>query len=276
MKLNINLYMRLKSIQILLLLLLFPLMAFSQSDERTQSRERLVLFGIGSQNVLDTYLSPLEYTGANLGFHSSTLRPLRWCSGGWTYQRSYWADLGFVSSPTEDNDEWDGQFQIDWAWRRVWTPVARLQLAVGPMLEVGGGFTYSMRGGNNPAQGRLALSAGASAAARYDFEVWKKAFALNARLDIPLLGAAFSPRFGQSYYEIFSLGHYDRNVVMTHLGNAPTARVLCTLSAPIGRSRLHIGYRGEARQSRLHHLKRHSWLNTLMIGYSFNFRILHP
>ena len=234
----------------------------------------MLLVGVGAQNVLDTYLSPLEYTGTNVSFHNSSQRMLSKGGGRWLFQRTCWADVGFVSSPTDDNDEWDGQFQLDWAWRYSWKSVAGLQLMAGPMVEVGAGFTYSMRGGNNPAQGRLAMAVGGSAAARYDFRLWRKPFRFDGRLDIPLMGAAFTPRYGQSYYERFSLGHYDKNVQLTHMGNAPTARLLCMFSAPIGRSRLHIGYRGEARQSRLHHLKRHSWLNTLMVGYSYHFQIL--
>ena len=261
-------HIKLSPLLLLLQLLLCPTLATAQERERT------VLVGAGAQNVLDTYLSPLEYTGTNISFHSSSRRSLSDKHADWQFQRSCWADLGFVSSPTDDNDEWDGQLQFDWAWRYRWKIAEGLQLWAGPMAEVGAGFTYSMRGGNNPAQGRIALALGGSAVARYDFKLWKKPLRLEGRADVPLLGAAFTPRYGQSYYEIFSLGHYDANIQLTHVGNAPTARLLCTLSAPIGRSRLHIGYRGEARQSQLHHLKRHSWLNTLMIGYSYSFRIL--
>lgn len=238
----------------------------------SQVRERTLLFGVGTHNVLDTYLSPLEYTGTAVSFYSSTSRPLRNGQGKWTYQHSCWGDVGHVANPTDDNNEWDGQFQMDWAWRHNWQVAEGWLVQVGPMVEFGMGFTYSLKGGNNPAQGRCTLATGASAATRYDFRLWKKEFQLNGRLDIPMLGMAFAPNYGQSYYEMFSLGHYDHNIVLTHPGNAPTARVLCTLSLPIGDSRLHIGYKGEARQSRLNHLKRHAWLNAFMIGYSYSFQ----
>lgn len=240
----------------------------------SQVRERSFLLGVGSQNILDTYLSPLEYTGTVVTFHSATMRPLKWSDGNWRFQQSFWADLGFASSPTDDNDEWDGQIQLDWAWRYNWQVAKDLQLQIGPMIEVGAGFTYSLRGGNNPAQGRFATAVGASSAARYQFKAFKTSFRIDSRLDLPLFGAAFSPNYGQSYYEIFSLGHYDHNIVLTHPGNAPTARLLCTLSLPVGASRLYVGYRGEARQSRLNHLKRHSWTNSFMVGYTYTFQKL--
>lgn len=241
------------------------------NSARSQHIERNRMIGVAHTNVLDTYLSPLEYTGTSVQYHASSLRALNDSLSAWQFQHSCWGNIGFVSNPTDDCSEWDGQLQLDWAWRYRFECTPQFNVSIGPMIEVGAGFTYNLKGGNNPAQGRLSIAAGASAAARYAFSCFKKNMAVNGRIDLPMLGAAFSPHYGQSYYEIFSLGHYDNNVVVTHPFNAPTARMLFTLEIPFKKSALLVGYWGEARQSKLHHLKRHTWTNGLMIGYAATF-----
>ncbi|MBO5698538.1 MAG: DUF3316 domain-containing protein [Bacteroidaceae bacterium] len=243
-------------------------MMFCMCGVTTAQRiERTRLIGVAHTNILDTYLSPLEYTGAGLLYHSASLRAFGDSTSRWELQNSFWGNVNFSSNPTEDSSEWDGQLQLDWAWRYGFELHPQLKVSVGPMVEVGAGFTYNLKGGNNPAQGRLSLAFGASAAVRYNFRWLKKDMVLNGRMDIPMLGCAFSPRYGQSYYEI-SIGHYDNNVVMSHPFNTPTARMLLTWGIPLKRSYLQIGYLGEARQSEFHHLKRHAWTNGLVIGYT--------
>ena len=104
--------------------------------------------------------------------------------------------------------------------------------------------------------------------ARYAFSLCGLPMKVRLQTDIPLLGVAFGPDYGQSYYEIFSLGHYDHNVCFTHPLNAPSAHVLFTLQVPMGRRAvLSVGYDGDIRQSHVNHLKRHHWSHRFVIGY---------
>ena len=114
----------------------------------------------------------------------------------------------------------------------------------------------------------------ASAMAVYRFTLLNRLFAVRYQFDMPLIGLMFSPAFGQSYYEMFSLGHYDHNVCATWAGNAPTFRNLLTLDAPLGSGTLRIGWRGDIRQSHVNHLKSHTWSNLFMIGYVKHFRLV--
>ena len=91
----------------------------------------------------------------------------------------------------------------------------------------------------------------------------------NVQADVQLAGLQFSPEYGQSYYEIFGLGHTAGIVHFTHPLNCPTGRLLTTLSLPLRRASLHIGYLADVRQSKLGGLKRHAWRNCLTIGYSY-------
>lgn len=230
--------------------------------------EHVWLYGMGYTNVLDTYLSPLEYTGASLSITHRTERQARWGKGKVTVQGLYTGNLAALSSPTDDADEWDGNFSAAFGWHYNWRPVPALRLAAGAMLEGALGFTYNLRNGNNPAQGRLGVQLLASGIAEYAFRICHRRLSSRLQVDLPVMGGMFSPNYGQSYYEIFSLGHYNRNVCLTHPFNAPSAHLLFTLQVPLGRRAvLSAGYDCNIRQSHVNHLKHHHWSHRFVIGY---------
>ena len=142
------------------------------------------------------------------------------------------------------------------------------------MGNLGAGFTYLLKSSNNPAQGRLNLHIGCSGIAEKDFTLWKYPFTLRSQMDIPLIGATFSPNFGQSYYEIFSLGNYDKNIRCTHPFNAPSVKWETTLRFPVGHATLTLGYLADIRQYHINHLKFHSWGHSFVIGYVRNLQLL--
>lgn len=259
------------------LLILFSLLCAWLPAVRPDSAacvEHVWLYGVGRANVLDTYLSPMEYTGTSLGFVRRTERLARWGRGRVTVQGLFTGNVAGLSSPTDDGKEWDGQFSASFGWLCNWRPHPSLRLAAGGLAGMSTGFTYNTRNGNNPAQGRLSAELAASGLADYAFRVAGRPFSARLQLDIPLLGGMFTPAYGQSYYEIFSLGHYDHNVRLTHPFNAPSFRMLLTLNVPLGRATLSAGYHCDVRQSDVNFLKRHIWNNQFVIGYVRYVRLL--
>ncbi|MGM9688462.1 MAG: DUF3316 domain-containing protein [Alloprevotella sp.] len=227
------------------------------------------MWGAGHSNVLDTYLSPLEYTGPDFNVLHRTERPLRRTAGRLSLHTLFTAHLAYLHSPTDDGKEWDGELSLSGGALRNWQMSDNWRLAAGCSGEVSGGFTYNTRGSNNPAQGRLGLSLQASALSVYGFKLLGKAVKWTVQADLQLAGLQFSPEYGQSYYEIFELGHTSGIVHLTHPANCPTGRLLTTLSLPLRRAELHIGCLADVRQSKLGGLKRHAWRNCLTIGYSY-------
>ena len=245
-----------------------PSDASSKSYSRTHYPVKSVwLFGISKSNVLDTYLSPLEYAGPALSIFHSTERLARWGRRRVTVQAVYHAEGGYLQSPTDDGKVWDGRISAAGGWHYNWHPADGLRLALGGLAELSTGFTYNTRNGNNPAQGRLDATIAASAIAEYSFPLFRRRIEARAQLDVPLIGAKFTPNYGQSYYELFSLGHYDKNVRVVSPFNAPSARLLTTLTFPLLGARISVGYLGDIRQHELNNLKYHSWNHAFVIGY---------
>ncbi|MDO4930009.1 MAG: DUF3316 domain-containing protein [Bacteroidales bacterium] len=244
------------------------------ADAPTRLTTHTWLYGAGHTNILDTYLSDFEYTGPSFSLMHTSERLARWGKGRVTVQGLYMATVNYAESATDDNHEWDAQFTLGVAWHRNWHPVRGLRLAAGGMAELGGGFTYSSNGGNNPAQGRLSADLAFSGIAEYAFRLWNRPFQVRTQLDVPLFGAMFSPNYGQSYYEIYYLKNTDHNVVVTHPFNAPSVRWLTTCSFKLLGATLSVGYLADVRQSHVNNLKRHTWNNQFVIGYVRRLKLL--
>lgn len=270
----------------LALLPALPLQA-QESDPVT----RTWLFGAGSTAIYDAYLSPLDYQGPGISVTMITEKRSRWSHRQIT--DSLWHSsiprlstyhILDITAATTKNPKgnahiYDAQLSFAAGWHYNWLfhPGARqrIRLRAGGLLELTGGGSFSTRNGNNPGQGRAALDIAASVIADYSFPSpfrrQQTPWTLRVAADAPLAGVMFTPQYGQSYYELFELGHYNGNVVGTWPGNVPSARLFATLSIPVGRAHLAIGYRGEARQSEVHSLTRHSWYNGFVIGFTRNF-----
>lgn len=236
--------------------------------ERPRLTRRQWLWGAGRASVLDTYLTPLTYEGPDLTLAHSTERLARWGRGRVTTYSLYTGHLAYAASPTDDGKEWDSELTATAGWHYNWRPLRGLRLAAGGLGELSGGFTYNTRGSNNPAQGRLGLSLAASGVAEYSFPLLHRRATARLQADMQLMGVQFAPSYGQSYYEIFSLGHSAGTVHFTQPANCPTVRLQGLVTLPVWGADVTLGYLGDIRQSRLGGLKRHAWRHGFVIGYT--------
>lgn len=246
----------------------------TREDDANRYTTRSTMFGIGGTNRLETYLSPLEYTGPEVRFMRESIRMTRMWGGRVSTQQFYEGNFSYSKNPTKDSEYLSGD--IDWriGWHYNWTPLPALRLMAGLQTGLSCGFVYNTSNGNNPAQGKLSTNIAASGMAIYRFNWLRRRFSVRYQFDMPLAGLMFSPNYGQSYYEIFSLGHYDRNVCFTWPDNAPCFSQLLTVDVPIGSGTLRLGYRCDIRQSHVNNLKSHTWSNLFMIGFVKHFRLV--
>lgn len=258
------------------LLLSLSLVAVNMSAQEEPLRTSAHLFGIGGVNHLDTYLSPLNYTGPQFHYLHEGLRRTKLFEGHVFFQSLTHIEGSFTKNRPEKADDLGGSLSYDAAWHYhllADKPLDGFHLLLGPQIGGTIGFLYNTRNGNNPAQATAEIHLSASVGALYGFHAWGHRFTLRNQLDIPLLGAMFSPAYGQSYYELFSLGHTDHNICMTTPWNAPSLRNQLTLDFPLRKSTFRIGYLAEMRQSHVNSLKRHSYSHAFLIGWVRHFTI---
>lgn len=235
---------------------------------------RSVMVGAGKTNVYDTYLSPLEYCGPELRFMHESMRMTRLMGSRVSAQRIVQVNASSTDNISKSGKSYSGMFNWTYALHYQYNVDDRLKILFGPMFDLNGGFIYNTRNSNNPAQAKVYGSIDASAMAIYKLRIGCYPMTLRYQANLPFIGVMFSPEYGQSYYEIFSLKHSGKNVLFTSFHNAPTVRQMLTLDFPIGKTIMRAGYLCDIQQAKVNNLKSHFYSHNFMIGFVRNFQML--
>ena len=258
-------------------IILFALSSPTLAQDTLRSNKVITntqMLGMGAVNTLDTYLSPEEYTGTELRYISHSVR-----ENGTKLSRElvHQAQILSVRNRRENNNELGGFYNFQYNWQYAlgqWNVgEGELRLKVGGGVDTRLGFLYNMRNSNNPAQAYGQVNIAPNAVAAYRFRLRNLPFQLRYEVQVPLLGLAFSPNYGQSYYEIFTRDNYDHNLVVTSPVSAPSLRQLLTLDFTVRHTTLRIGYLGDYQQAKINQLRQHVWSNLLVLGIVRKFSI---
>ena len=234
-------------------------------------KEKATMIAVGTTNILDTYLSQEKYKGSDIRFISQSRKPWRQFMQTFVNEGT----LSFGSNRADNNDELGGMYHFSYHLQRFWQLTSTLSLEAGGGIGAQVGFLYNTRNSNNPAQAYASVQLLPSAAATKQLQLFRRTSYLRYELSVPLAGLMFSPNYGQSYYEIFSRGNYDHNIVLTTIAATPSLRHMLTLDIPLSRrkpqSMLRIGYLGDYQQAKVNDLKQHHISHLLVLGWTKRF-----
>ena len=255
------------------LLLLCTLSIHAQKDSIIT---RSTLYGIGHTNILDTYLSPMEYTGPELRILRENIRKTKWLEGNVSQQSLFQANVAMTENRAKSGSEL--YFLANWnlAYHYHFPINEKLTLLAGPNLELNGGLIYNLRNSNNPVNAKVDFQLGVSGMAIYQFRIKEHPFVLRYQLNLPLIGLMFSPEYGQPYYEMSLSNDWSKNICFTSPYNHPSLRQFLTLDFPIKKTNLRLGYVCDIQQAKVNHLKNHAWSHAFMIGFVKHFYLANP
>lgn len=263
---------------VLILIVLTCLPTRIQAQDSLQATRhvmRSVMIGAGHNNTFETYLSPLEYEGPEVRFAYETMRMTRLMGGNVSAQNLFQLHASYTENISQTNHTYGGLVNWSYALHYQFRPAKGLKILFGPMLDLNAGVVYNRRNSNNPAQAKAYGGLGASGMLIYRFRIKNYPLTVRWQANLPLLGVMFSPEFGESYYEIFSLGNGGRNVVFTSLHNNPSLRQLLTLDFPVGNTVMRVGYVCDLQQAKVNNLKSHTYSHDFMIGVVRNLYLFH-
>lgn len=251
--------------------ILYSLLFLLALCSRTYAQDVATQFAVGQSDYLDTYLSPEKYRGPEFRFVSEVLRK--------NTMLQHEGAIAYTHNRSRKAHELSGHYDFTFALMKSWSFAnENLTVRVGGMADFWLGFTYNTRNSaNNPAQGYASLAIGPNVMASYKladlikspssgFAKFLSTLTVNYQMRMPWLGLMFSPAYGQSYYEIFSQGNYDHNIVFTSLATFQM-RQQVSIDIPIkNRTSLRIGYLSDIRQAKPNSLKQHIYYNAATIG----------
>lgn len=233
------------------------------------------MIGIGKVNVLDTYLSPEEYNGKEFRYFSLTER-----DNGSNISRELVHQIHFLylHNRTNINSElgcwYNFQYNIHYKLLDFTIGKGKLTMKIGGGIDTNLGALYNIRNSNNPAQAYINVNIAPNIIINYLLHIKGHPILLQYEGQTSIIGLAFTPNYGQSYYEIFSKKNYDNNIVFTTLISTPSTRQYISADYTIHHTTIRLGYALDIQQTKLNDLKYHSWSNLFIIGLVKKFNLV--
>ncbi len=184
----------------------------SSAEKNISPVNHSTLFGIGKAVLYDTYLSPLTYDGVAISIVHDRIKGSRMFDKDILIQNQFRIQTAITKNPTSSSSEYWGSlyYNINGFYNLFALENIRFYGGGGPEASLGG--IYNIRNSNNPGSLKTYVNLNLSAMALYN---WHN-FTFRWQLSTPFAGMLFSPEYGHSYYEIFTLGN-DKGTI--HLGS---------------------------------------------------------
>lgn len=239
---------------------------FSQTDTTAVPKSISWMFGFGRSGVLDTYLTPYQYTGTDYRLMMEHYSPNY--SGSIANVQNFSLNYSYTSNFSGRGVYYTGFF--DYSFSRIYRVFQndKFRIMMGPAIDLDLGCIYNIRNSNNPAQAKVNLNLDYSAKAEYQFKVRRANWKLTYQFSTPILGVGFAPEYGQSYYEIFGLGNTAGIVHLVSLHNQWAMQNRLVVDIPLWGSWFRCGYYGQVYQSRINQLETSIVAHNIVIGYS--------
>ncbi len=229
---------------------------------------RATSYGMGTTNVYDTYLSPQEYKGMEFRLARESMRMTTLFDGNVSLQSLFQVNFSYTGNRADNNHAVSSLASWNYGLHYQFRLTENFKLLAGALLDINGGFIYSMRNSNNPASARAFVNLGASGMAIWRLKIRQRyPLTLRYQLNVPFVGAMFSPHYGQSYYEIFSVQNTKGIIHFTSIHNQPSLRHLLSVDFPIGALLMRLSYVGDFQQSKVNRIETHAYSHALMVGF---------
>ena len=239
----------------------------ADSASRNRIITRATMYGVGFTNVFDTYLSPQEYKGIDFRISRESMRMTRLMGGNVSLQTFFQADLGYTHNKVDNNNTFSGLANWNYGLHYNFPITSNFKLLAGGVGDFNGGFVYNLRNTNNPASARAYVNLDASGMAIWHLKIKRYPMVLRYQVNLPVMGVLFSPHYGQSYYEIFSLGNAGGVIKFTSLHNQPSLRQMLSIDLPIGYTKMRFSYLADLQQYKVNNIKTHTYSHVFMVGF---------
>ncbi len=229
----------------------------------------------GSAHVADTYLSPVRYSGWNVGFGYQRLQAMAFSPENWVMGLKTDLAIARTTNIAGNHQMWQADISGSWAMMRRWQLPKGFSAGAGPAIALDLGALYIAHNGNNPVSAKASLDLCASAYASWNGKLRSLPITVRYEAMLPALGVFFAPDYGELYYEIY-LGNHSGLAHCGWWGNHFRYSHQLTADLRLGATSLRVGYAGEIASTKVNHLVSQTIIHSAIIGLSGEWMSINP
>lgn len=227
-------------IKIFLLLIIVFSVSVKAQEEVYKTTNRATLIGVGGVGLYDTYLSPLKYSGKTISVLHDRISPSFFLKDKSVLQQQFMLQSAITKNPIGTARCLYGNVSYSVNSLYDFYKNSSLRVLGGGGLDLSLGGLYNNRNSNNPVSIKTSTNLHLSVMGIYN---WKR-FTFRWQISSPFIGVLFSPNYGQSYYEIFSLGNSSGVVKFASLHNQYSLTNYFTVDIHARKHTFRVGYLG--------------------------------
>lgn len=274
--------MRLLFLLIILLLPAFPVAAVS-SDAPDSLEVECPLRPVtsaytvewGGASIANTYLTPLKYSGWNLGLNYERMQAMKQNPDRMVMRLNAGLKFDRTENPVGNAEMWHIRGTFAWGMMYRRNLPGNITVGAGGSLGLNLGALYAPRNGNNPVAAEASFTFNATAYATWRTKFGRIPLTLRYQPTLPLTGAFFSPAYGELFYEIY-LGNDKGLVHFAWPGNYFSLDNLLTADLHLGATCLRVGYHGEILSTKVNHITTRMITNSIVVGVSGEWLSYNP
>lgn len=219
----------------------------------------------GSAHTIDTYLTPLRYSGWGAELTYQRMQAMKFNPARWSQSIDLGLSFNDMENPARNATMYyagiDASYAMLWRASLPWGITA----GIGPQLRGDLGVIYLSRNGNNPASVKASVTLGARGYLQRRVTLGRMPVTLRWQSEIPVTGAFFSPQYDELYYEIY-LGNRTGLAHAALWGNFFRWDNLVTADLHFSANALRVGFSQTLLSTHVNNITSRQWGFAFLIG----------
>jgi len=229
----------------ILIIVCFSINAQSSNQSEKALTTSTNTFGFSTINMLDSYLSPLKYSGSGFRYENDNRKFVSPENISLSKENHFKMNFGLTENPAQTSEMWYLGMNFSWGMHHHFYINENLLLLAVCLWDLDFMGKTNSRNQNNPFNIDLGTNLNLSGEAVYRIRTPKRMLRLGFSMQAPFIGVMFVPEQGASYYEIFELQNFSNTLHFTSLHNKLSLTENLSLDIPFNHTTLRFGFRNE-------------------------------
>ncbi len=229
----------------------------------------------GGAQLVNTYLTPLKYTGWSAAFNYERMQAMKFDPDDWVMRLTAGVTVNRTDNPARNASMWRLAGDFSWGMTMRWRLPHGITLAAGGSTGVDIGCLYNTRNVNNPVAVEAAWTVNATGYAAWNGRIGRLPVTLRYQPTLPVAGVFFSPEYGELFYEIY-LGDNSGLVHFAWWGDYFRIENLLTADLHFGATSLRVGLRSNILSTEINHITTRVVTTSAVLGISGEWLSLTP